>query len=121
MNVNIEEIKAAVGPNLEFFAKVGKSFSDLFKAARDKNELHFALALIPEMRGMQDAGWSTAEESNRAFHEYVAFLQTTEHNSFRLRVALSFYCHLAEARLLRNTEKHDANSRRTALRSVAIQ
>ena len=82
--------------NVEFFEKVEKSFRDLFDSARHRNELHFAMALMPEMRGMQDAGWNTAEEAHRAFDEYTEFIETAK-GPIRFRIALAFYCHAAEA------------------------
>ena len=46
--------------NAPFYAKVEQAFRDLVDRARQKHELHFAMALMPEMRGMQDAGWGRA-------------------------------------------------------------
>lgn len=82
--------------NVEFFEKAENSFRDLFDSARQRNELHFAMALMPEMRGMQDAGWNTAEEAHRAFDEYTEFIETAK-GPIRFRIALAFYCHAAEA------------------------
>lgn len=83
--------------NEEFFERADRAFRKLFDAARAKDELHFAMALMPELRGMQDAGWSTAAETQHAFGEYLAFLEKLEDEKMRCRVALSFYCHIAEA------------------------
>ena len=55
------------------------------------------MALMPEIRGMQDAGWNTAAETQHAFDEYLAFLEKQEEGRMKCRVALSFYCHIAEA------------------------
>jgi len=82
--------------NEEFFEKVERAFRSLFAAAKQKNQLHFAMALMSEMRGSQDAGWNTAEEAHRAFEEYADFVNTAK-GPIRLRVALAFYCHVAEA------------------------
>lgn len=79
-----------------FFDKIERAFRSLFDSARQSNELHFAFALFPEMRGMQGPGWNTAEEANRAFDEYLSFIDNTE-GPIRFRVALAFYCHVAEA------------------------
>lgn len=79
-----------------FFEKTENALRALFDLARQKNELHFALALMPEMRGMQDAGWCTATEAQRAFDEYMSFIDTTK-GIMRFRIALAFYCHAAEA------------------------
>jgi hypothetical protein len=55
------------------------------------------MALMPEMRGMQDAGWNTAHETQHAFHEYLKFLENLESSRMKSRIALGFYCHVAEA------------------------
>lgn len=84
--------------NEAFFEKTERAFRDLFERARMKNELQFAFSLNPEFRGEQDAGWSTADDAHRAFNEYLAFLQDgAAFTSLKARVALAFYCHLAEA------------------------
>ena len=83
--------------NDNFYEKVERAFRDLFEAARAKHELHFAMALMPEMRGMQDAGWNTAEDTHHAFDEYIKFLEIQEDGRMRCRIALSFYCHITEA------------------------
>jgi hypothetical protein len=83
--------------NDEFFEKVERALRALFDLALQKNELHFAMALMPEMRGMQDAGWNTAAEAHRAFDEYLEFVNKTGKESIRFRVALAFYSHAAEA------------------------
>lgn len=80
-----------------FFLKTENALRKLFDAAKGKNELHFALSLSPEFRGEQDAGWCTAEESFRAFDEYVSFLKLVGQSAFSVRVSLGFYCHIAEA------------------------
>src|SRR5262245_49148370 len=80
-----------------FFEKVERAFRDLFERAKARNELHFALSLNPEFRGVQGPGWSTADDVHRAFDEYLSFLKEGEFTSLKARVALAFYCHLAEA------------------------
>jgi len=55
------------------------------------------MALMPEMRGMQDAGWNTAYETQYAFQEYLEFIGNLQPIKMKSRVALGFYCHLAEA------------------------
>lgn len=80
-----------------FIDKTKEAFRELFDAARSKNELHFAFSLAPEFRGEQDPGWCTWEETNRAFDEYLEFINQKPTTPFRVRVALSFYCHLSEA------------------------
>lgn len=84
--------------NEPFFEKTERAFRDLFERARTKNELEFAFSLNPEFRGEQDAGWSTADDAHLAFNKYLAFLQDgTAFTPIKARVALAFYCHLAEA------------------------
>jgi hypothetical protein len=83
--------------NEEFYENTRRGFRELFEAAKAKNELHFALSLDAEMRGMQDAAWSTAADAHRAFDDYLQFLQEGEPSRLKTRVALAFYCHLAEA------------------------
>lgn len=84
-------------PNEEFYEKTERAFRRLFDTARAKHELHFAMALMPEMRGMQGTGWNTAAETQHAFDEYLSFLNNQEEGRMKCRVALSFYCHIAEA------------------------
>lgn len=83
--------------NEAFYEKAESSLRRLFNAARAKHELHFAMALMPEMRGLQDAGWNTAHETQVAFHEYLEFIERLEPSRMKSRIALSFYCHLSEA------------------------
>lgn len=88
--------EAAPHSDQVFLDKVERSFRDLFLRARAKHELHFAMSLMPEMRGMQDAGWNTAEEAHRAFDDYLELIDTAK-GTVRFRIALAFYCHVAEA------------------------
>jgi len=92
----------------EFLEKTEKAFRELFDAAQKRNELHFAMALMPEMRGAQDAGWNTAEESRHAFNEYIEFIEKQPPSSIKSRIALSFYCHIAEASGLYEVPKKHA-------------
>ena len=69
----------------------------LFELAKTKNELHFALSLNPEFRGIQGPGWSTAQDAHTAFDDYLNFLKEGQLTRLKARVALAFYCHLAEA------------------------
>lgn len=82
--------------NDPFVEKTEKVFRELFDLAKKKNELHFAMALMAEMRGMQDPGWNTAQEASRAFDEYLSLIDTAK-GTIRFRIALAFYCHAAEA------------------------
>jgi len=80
-----------------YFEKAEKAFRELFEAAKAMNELQFAFCLSPEFRGEQGPGWCTWQETNKAFDEYSEFIDQKPTTSFKVRVALSFYCHLAEA------------------------
>jgi hypothetical protein len=90
-------VNPTAAENKAFFEKIERAFRDLFERAKARNELHFAFSLTPEFRGEQGPGWSTADDAHRAFDEYLAFLKEGEFTSLKVRVALAFYCHLAEA------------------------
>jgi hypothetical protein len=83
--------------NEAFFDKAEKAFIELFELAKSKNELHFALSLNPEFRGIQDAGWSTAIETFNAFDCYMEIIENLKYKDHKARVAMAFYCHLSEA------------------------
>ncbi len=93
----MEKLPSLKEQNEAFYDKAEVALRELFEAAKAKHELHFAMALMPEMRGMQDAGWNTAHETQYAFHEYLEFIENLEPSRMKLRIALGFYCHLAEA------------------------
>lgn len=54
------------------------------------------MALMPEFRGAQDAGWSTAHEFVRAYDEFTALVRSMSPSPVRVRVILAFYNHVAE-------------------------
>ncbi len=84
-------------PDQAFFDKTLHAIEDLFERAKIRNEIHFAWALNPEVRGSQDAGWSTAHEAIRAFKDFSDLIPSLPDNSpIKVRVALAFYNHLAE-------------------------
>ena len=83
--------------NVEFYEKAKQAFQKLFDSAKARNELHFAFSLSAEFRRLQDAGWNTAMEAQVAFRQYSEFLRANPDDAFKARVALAFYCHLAEA------------------------
>lgn len=88
---------SAPNPDAEFFAKAERAMRDLFEKAKAAHELHFAMALMPEMRGMQDGGWNTAEEAKNAFEQFSQLLELVDKREVaRLRVLLAFYQHTAE-------------------------
>ena len=80
-----------------YLNKFEAAFLELCDAAKSKNELQFVMALCPEFRGEQGPGWCTWEESCRAYDDYMKFIEEGETTSIKIRVALSFYCHLSEA------------------------
>ncbi len=86
-----------VAENEALLEKTERAFRELFNCARARDELHFAFSLNPEFSGEQDGGWSTADDAHLAFDEYLAFLREGAFTSLKARVALAFYCHLAEA------------------------
>jgi len=92
-----DHIQRLIRENDAFYEKTERAFLNLFEIAKRKNELHFALSLNSEFRGMQDPGWSTADDAQVAFHEYLEFLKEGKLTPLKVRVALAFYCHLAEA------------------------
>jgi hypothetical protein len=84
-------------PNEQFYAKAINSIRDLCERAKTAHELHFAMALMPEFRGEQDAGWNTAQEAVRAYDEFRALVKSlSRDNPARTRVFLAFYAHVAE-------------------------
>ena len=83
-------------PNQAFFEKAERVLRDLFDRAKAAHELHFAMALMPEFRGEQDAGWSTADESVRAYDEFAELVRSLPKTPARVRVVLAFYMHVAE-------------------------
>ena len=84
-------------PNQAYYDKAISSLQDLFEKAKAKNELHFVMALMPELRGMQDGGWNTAEEAVRAFDQYTKHIKALpKDDPIRVRIALNFYLHASE-------------------------
>ena len=81
---------------LPFFERAERSLRDLFDRAEAAHELHFAMTLMPEFRGEQEGGWSTANESVRAYDEFTALAKSLEASPVRVRVILAFYAHVAE-------------------------
>jgi hypothetical protein len=88
---------AAFDPNRHFYEKAERALRELFEKAKADHEVHFALALMPEMRGMQDAGWNTAEEAVRAYDDFTKHIKSLSNDAtVRIRIILAFYMHLAE-------------------------
>lgn len=84
-------------PNRAYYDKTISALADLFDKARAANELHFAMALMPEFRGMQDGGWNTAEEAIRTFDQLYAHINTiAKEDPARVRVTMGLYLHVAE-------------------------
>jgi hypothetical protein len=83
--------------NQEFFSGANVALRDLFEKAKAAQELHFAMSLMPELRGMQDAGWNTAEEAILAYDDFMGLVSKMEEGDrCRIRVLLAFYLHVAE-------------------------
>jgi hypothetical protein len=81
----------------DFESRCSEAWRNLFAAAKDRNEVYFAISLMPEFRGMQDAGWSTAVEAKVAFQQYLELINHLPPSPIKLRIGLSFYSHLSEA------------------------
>jgi hypothetical protein len=95
---DVEEQESSSDPALEAYtARCVAAWRELFSAAKDKEEMQYAMALNPEFRGMQDAGWSTAEDASRALDQYLELLERLEDSPIKVRLALSLYSHLSEA------------------------
>jgi hypothetical protein len=90
------ESTKAVDTNEPFYEKAERSLRDLCERAKAAHELHFAMALMPELRGAQDAGWSTAHEAVIAYDQFHALVQSLPHDPVRVRVVLAFYATVAE-------------------------
>lgn len=80
--------------NENFFKKAESAFREIFSTAKNVDELHFAFSLSPEFRPYTV---NTAIDAQNAFEEYVTFLKENEKSPIYVRIALAFYCHIAEA------------------------
>lgn len=91
------QAEAQADPNQPFYDKALTALRDLFEKAKAAQELHFAMSLMPELRGAQDGGWNTAEESVRAYDDFEALVKKMSKDDLRrVRVLLSFYLHVSE-------------------------
>jgi SEC-C motif len=80
-----------------FTDKAIRALRELYDKARASHELHFVMALMPEFRGTQDAGWSTAHEAVRAYDDFRALIKSLDKRDYvRARVILAFYMHVSE-------------------------
>ena len=78
--------------NQAFYDKADRALRDLFDKAKATHELHFVMALMPEFRGMQDAGWNTAEEAVVAYDQYHKHLEKLDgKDPMRARIYLDFF------------------------------
>jgi hypothetical protein len=83
--------------NQPFYQKVDRAIRELFEKAKSAHELHFVMALMPEFRGAQDAGWNTAEEAEHAYDQLTALIKSLDKSEpVRIRVILSLYMQVAE-------------------------
>lgn len=80
-----------------FYSKLERSMREAFAKAQAAHELHFVMALSPEMRGMQSAGWSTAHDAAAAFDQYLELIEKMQPAPIRIRIALALYNHVAES------------------------
>jgi hypothetical protein len=88
---------APADPNQGFYKKAERALRELFENAKATHELHFAMALMPEMRGMQDAGWNTAEDAARAYDDFSKHLASLKASDpIHPRIVLAFYLSMAE-------------------------
>jgi hypothetical protein len=93
----MSEVPENADPNRAFFEKATAALRDLFARAQAAHELHFVMGLMPEFRGMQDAGWNTAQEAVRAYDEFFDLIQSLDRENFvRARVILSLYLQISE-------------------------
>lgn len=76
--------------------KYERALNLLFEEARNKDELNFALSLSPEFKAYT---LTSAMDAQRAFRDYSDFLNLEQFSgqSIRVRIAMAFYCHIAEA------------------------
>lgn len=79
-----------------FLSKADRALRHLFECAREKDELSFALSLSPEFKPYT---LTSAIDAQKAYREYGEFLGLKQFHGqgIRVRVALAFYCHAAEA------------------------
>jgi hypothetical protein len=83
--------------NDAFTEKAIRALRELYEKAKAAHELHFFMALMPELRGMQDAGWNTAQEAVRAYDDLTDLIKSLDkRDDVRARVVLSFYAHVSE-------------------------
>jgi hypothetical protein len=81
-----------------FREKAITALDGLFESAKAANELHYAMALMAEFRGMAGGGWNTAEDAVNAYDAYKHLIENLEEDEpARMRVILGFYLHVAEA------------------------
>ena len=61
-----------------FYARAEGALRDLFTKAQAALELYFVMALMPEFRGVQYAGWNTAHEAIRAYDEFTSIIKSLD-------------------------------------------
>jgi hypothetical protein len=95
--INAALVEKLRNENKAFCEKSRKGLAELFETAKKNNQLHYALSLNPEFHGMSDAGWNSTDECFEAVNDYMSFMQSRKNDRLKVRVALAFYCHMAEA------------------------
>jgi hypothetical protein len=94
---NAESFDSEDSETAAYAAECASLWSSIFNQAKEKHLLHFALALNPEFRGMQSAGWSTAREAFIALDQYVDHVNTLPTSPIKIRILLALYSHLWES------------------------
>ena len=69
--------------------------TDLFERAKSEDEFEFICTLL-RLRGMEDAGWDTLEESRLLMTQVISQTEAPIDELFRVRLFLFLYCHATE-------------------------
>jgi len=83
--------------NLEYLNALAAQLREVFVRAREKSELQYAFALMPENRNIQNQDWSRITETFRSIEEFLQFAQEGEMTPFKARTSFAFYAHLGSA------------------------
>lgn len=69
--------------------------AQLFDEARARDEFEFVSTLL-RLRGMEDQGWDTLEESWSLINQVIAQIEAPVENLFKTRLLIFLYCHVTE-------------------------
>jgi hypothetical protein len=102
IQVEIEETTLTVEDGFAFQQNAFREFRNLFSLAKEKHHWYFASALAPDSRKTKDPDWDVSIGIAEAFNDYdqwirMNVLYPNPFRSINIRIALGFYCHLAEA------------------------